>query len=124
MSYDYKEINDEDIEIFDKDGNRIYTKKESKNKNNLLAWFPLLLALIYTISPIDILPNIPVIGWADDYILLITALLNGIQNGVFADNPTINKLLKYIKWSIFIVGIIAILIVLFLITLIFKIIAN
>ena len=120
----YKEIDDKDIEIFDKDGNRIYSKKESKSKNTILAWIPLLLAFIYTISPIDIIPDIPIIGCTDDSLLIITALLNGIQNGIFADNPYINKVLNYIKWSIFIFGVIAILIMILLITLIFKLIVK
>lgn len=56
---DYKEIPDEDIEILGKDG--IYRKyseyKQKEEKKKIVYWIPFILALIYVLSPIDIVPD-------------------------------------------------------------------
>ncbi|MDR2425638.1 MAG: DUF1232 domain-containing protein [Endomicrobium sp.] len=47
-----------------------------KIKRTKLAWIILIFAAIYTISPIDIIPDAPVIGWVDDAFVDIIAILN------------------------------------------------
>ena len=45
-------------------------------KMKLYTYLLMILALVYTISPIDLLPDfIPVIGWVDDGILLYLVFL-------------------------------------------------
>ncbi len=47
-----------------------------KNKKGL-SWVFLILAVIYILSPIDIIPDlIPVLGWGDDFIVGALALIN------------------------------------------------
>ena len=78
----------------------------SENKENQPAsqgikpWIPLILALIYTVSPIDLVPDfIPIVGWFEDALLVIVGGLNGIQNGVLEANSSLRTLIKYLKWG-------------------------
>ncbi|MCL2800124.1 MAG: YkvA family protein [Endomicrobia bacterium] len=48
-----------------------------KRKRPLLAWVFLIFAIIYTISPVDLIPDaIPVVGWFDDALINLAAILN------------------------------------------------
>ena len=88
-------------------------------------WIPLILALIYTVSPIDLVPDfIPIVGWFEDALLVIVGGLNGIQNGVLEANSSLRTLIKYLKWGLLIIGGIAILIVVLLVVLVFKVATN
>ncbi|CCY75932.1 DUF1232 domain-containing protein [Brachyspira aalborgi] len=88
-------------------------------------WIPLILALIYTVSPIDLIPDfIPIVGWFEDALLVIVGGLNGIQNGVLEANSSLRTLIKYLKWGLLIIGGIAILIVVLLVVLVFKVVSK
>ena len=88
-------------------------------------WIPLILALIYTVSPIDLVPDfIPIVGWFEDALLVIVGGLNGIQNGVLETNSSLRTLIKYLKWGLLIIGGIAILIVVLLVVLVFKVVSK
>ena len=99
--------------------------KEYDNKpasHGIKPWIPLILALIYTVSPIDLVPDfIPIVGWFEDALLLIVGGLNGIQNGILDANSSLRTLIKFVKWGILIIGGIAILIVVLLVVLVFKV---
>ncbi|MDA1470023.1 YkvA family protein [Brachyspira hyodysenteriae] len=98
---DYIEIPDEDLEILGKDG--IYRKYSTYKKNNrkskLIYWIPFLLAVIYTISPIDLVPDRIPIGKLDDIILLAITLYYGLKKADFSDNPIINVIIRNIILS-------------------------
>ncbi|PPS21857.1 DUF1232 domain-containing protein [Brachyspira murdochii] len=98
---DYVEIPDEDLEILGKDG--IYRKYSTYKKNNrksrLIHWIPFLLAVIYTISPIDLVPDRIPIGKLDDIILLAITLYYGLKKANFSDNPIINVIIRNIILS-------------------------
>lgn len=98
--------------------------KEYDNKpasQGIKLWIPLILALLYTISPVDLVPDfIPIVGWFEDALLLIVGGLNGIQNGILDANSSLRTLIKFVKWGILIIGGIAILIVVLLVVLVFK----
>jgi uncharacterized membrane protein YkvA (DUF1232 family) len=50
--------------------------KVGKNKKEL-SWVFLILAVIYMLSPIDIIPDlIPVLGWGDDVVVGVLAFIN------------------------------------------------
>ena len=88
-------------------------------------WIPLILALIYTVSPIDLVPDfIPIVGWFEDALLVIVGGLYGIQNGVLEANSSLRILIKYLKWGLLIIGGIAILIVVLLVVLVFKVVSK
>lgn len=98
---DYIEIPDEDLEILGKDG--IYRKYRTYKKNNrkskLIYWIPFLLAVIYTLSPIDLVPDRIPIGKLDDIIMLSITLYYGLKKADFSDNPIINVIIRNIILS-------------------------
>ncbi|MBW5396768.1 DUF1232 domain-containing protein [Brachyspira pilosicoli] len=97
----------------------------TKNKSGIKAWLPLILAVIYTISPVDLVPDtLPIAGWLEDILFLIVGGLNGIENGVLDDNSSVKKIIKFLKWGLLIVGIIGILIIILLAVLVFKVATN
>lgn len=97
-----------------------YNENQPASKG-IKPWIPLILALIYTVSPIDLVSDfIPIVGWLEDALLVIVGGLNGIQNGVLEANSSLRTLIKYLKWGLLIIGGIAILIVVLLVVLVFK----
>ena len=98
--------------------------KEYDNKpasQGIKPWIPLILALLYTISPVDLVPDfIPIVGWFEDALFVIVGGLNGIQNGILDANSSLRTLIKFVKWGILIIGGIAVLIVVLLVVLVFK----
>ena len=108
-----------------------YNNEDNTNNENkpaqpgILPWIPLILAVIYTVSPVDLVPDvIPVLGWFEDALFLLVGGLNGIQNGVVEANSSIRKIIKFIKWGLLIIGVIGILIVVLLVVLVFKVASN
>ena len=101
-----------------------YNENKPASKG-IKPWIPLILALIYTISPVDLVPDvIPVVGWLEDALLAIAGGLHGIQNGILSADSSLRTLIKYLKWGILIIGGIAILIVVLLVVLVFKLATN
>lgn len=101
-----------------------YNENQPASKG-IKPWIPLILALIYTVSPIDLVPDfIPIVGWLEDALLVIVGGLNGIQNGVLEANSSLRTLIKYLKWGLLIIGGIAILIVVLLVVLVFKVVTK
>lgn len=80
------------------------------NNKNKLATLPVIIAIIYVISPVDFIPDaLPFIGQADDAVILVTAVLNLLQNVL---PEFLGKLCKSLKWILIVL--VAILIILFL----------
>ncbi len=80
----------------------------------MLAIGLFLAAIAYTISPIDIVPDIPIVGWVDDIFALITTSLYGIQKTLGRASETVEKIAKYAKYITIILGVIAVLLILLL----------
>ena len=56
---------------------------ENKNEqvSHVGAWIGAALAVLYMVSPVDILPDVvPVAGWVDDILITVTGGLNLIQS--------------------------------------------
>ena len=102
-----------------------YNNENQPASQGIKPWIPLILALIYTVFPIDLVPDfIPIVGWFEDALLVIVGGLNGIQNGVLEANSSLRTLIKYLKWGLLIIGGIAILIVVLLVVLVFKVVSK
>lgn len=93
----------------------IKDKKESRN-----AWIIAALGLVYAISPIDFIPDIPVVGWIDDFFVLSAALLNLWEKSTGRTEYSLRKILKTLKWVVVILGIIVILLMILIGALIIK----
>jgi hypothetical protein len=85
-------------------------EKKEKTKALLLT----LLGAIYAISPLDIIPDIPIIGWIDDFFVLSAAILNLLEHMTGREHYTLRKGFKYAKWLLIIIGIIVIIILVLL----------
>mgnify|MGYP004493965575 FL=1 len=78
------------------------------------------LAVLYDVSPVDIIPDIPVVGWIDDFIITASAGLNCIEKFTEESSKTLSVIAKTLKWGMIIIGTILILIVVLLAELIIK----
>lgn len=90
------------------------------NKKKFWSYIFLIAAMIYGAIPTDILPDVPVIGWIDDFVIGTAALTNFVQQQFFQTNEAVNKLLKTVKFVLIALAILIILVVFLLITLIVK----
>lgn len=60
-----------------------------------------MLALAYDLSPIDAVPDaIPVLGWLDDVGVTVMAAMNVYQQFAKDQNSTLVKLIRYTKWML------------------------
>ena len=76
MEEEQKAIEPEIVDEIPKQENKINIGKNKKE----LSWVFLILAVIYILSPIDIIPDlIPILGWGDDFIVGALALINFIN---------------------------------------------
>ena len=91
-----------------------------EKQNTTGAWILAILAVIYVLSPIDVVPDIPVIGWVDDFFVATAASLNLIEKKIGDTNAILSKILGILKWLLIIIGIIGILIMFLIVTLILK----
>lgn len=87
-------------------------------------WVWTRLSIAYMLSPIDIIPDIPVVGWVDDFFITATAGLNLIQGYAADSSHSLAQLVKMVKWALIIFGVICILLVLLLGALIVKMFSN
>lgn len=87
-------------------------------------WALMFLSVAYLLSPVDIIPDIPVVGWVDDFFIIIVAGLNLLQGYASEGNSSLAQLLKFVKWAVIIFGVISILLILLLGTLIVKLLSN
>ncbi len=85
---------------------------KNQGRASPLLW--LLLSIIYAVSPIDIIPDIPFIGWVDDITFLAVAVLNYVEKGTGIHSPSLVSIVKAIKWIALVLGVIAIALVLIL----------
>lgn len=69
------------------------------------------LALAYDLSPVDIIPDAPVVGWVDDFFITATAGLNLIQQYTSESMQWLSQIAKTLKWLTIILGVIVVLLV-------------
>lgn len=88
------------------------------------AWTWMVLAILYSLSPIDIVPDVlPIAGWADDILVLGTSALNLLQTYTQNSNATLSAILKTLKYLVLFGGIIIVLILVLIAFLVYKAIA-
>lgn len=81
------------------------------NGNMVMPIIWMAAAFLYDVSPFDVIPDVPVIGWIDDFFITATATLNLIQKAAEDSVPWLAQIAKNLKWIMIILGIIAILLV-------------
>ena len=75
-------------------------------------------AALYDVSPVDIIPDIPVVGWIDDILITLTAILNCIQQFTKETAHTLSIIAKILKWILVLLGGILIVLLFFAMSLI------
>ena len=95
-----------------------------QDKSTFASWILAGLGILYTLSPIDLISDIPVIGWVDDFFVIATTLLNLCENELGKVSETLGTILRTFKWIVLVLGIIAVLLVLLLGTFIYKMITS
>ncbi len=130
--YDDIEAVEVEVEIVDDNsqtsdsGSKLNTddKADGKSYGGIKPWIPLILAITYAAIPFDIIPDVPVVGWLEDGLLIAVAVLNGIEKSALANNLALQKIFKYIKWGLFIAGVLAITIIVLLVVVITKTVSS
>ena len=94
-------------------------EESSPAKKERMPAIMLALAVLYTISPIDLIPDIPIIGWVDDATFLIAAIMNYLEKSGNVNNPFYSThgpktaaMLRKAKWIVLGVGAIACILIL------------
>ena len=96
-------------------------EQQSNSSNTHWAWFWMILAVLYSVSPIDIIPDfIPLAGWADDILGLGISGLNLLQVYTAKSNAALSAILNILKWILLLGGILIVLILVLIGFLIYK----
>jgi len=93
-------------------------------KIGVFDWVFLVLAIIYAISPIDLIPDVPGVGWIDDAVFLLSSSLNLLQKKIGETNVILSTILNVIKIVVIFLGILIVLVLLLTGTLIFELIKK
>lgn len=90
-------------------------KNNETKKSPIGAWIFFIASLVYTVIPIDIIPDIiPIAGYVEDGTLLLASGLNLVEQYTDKNNSTLLSILKKLKWALIILGIVAVLLITFL----------
>ena len=71
-------------------------------------WVLMVLCLLYGISPVDIIPDIPIVGQIDDLIILVSGSLNLAQRYMERTASSFASIVKATKWIVIALGVIVI----------------
>lgn len=81
---------------------RFYNSSMKELKQGIKAMALLVIALIYLISPIDIIPDVlVVIGWLDDILVTVGSIIYAREAAskiFWGDNEPRNRFLSFIMW--------------------------
>ncbi|NYI50218.1 YkvA family protein [Macellibacteroides fermentans] len=82
-----------------------------ERKSTLGAWIMAALGFVYMLSPIDVIPDIPVVGWVDDFFVMTSTGFNLLEKELGQTNDMVRGIFKTLKWITIVTGIIAVLLV-------------
>ena len=71
-------------------------------------WVLMVLCLLYGISPVDIIPDVPIVGQIDDLIILASGTLNLTQRYLERADSSLTTIVKVTKWIVIALGAIVI----------------
>lgn len=84
-----------------------------ENKVSFWPYVLLGLAMLYAISPIDIIPDIPIIGWVDDALFMLVAGINVIEKGFLSTHKELQSIVRILKWIVILIGLVLVVIIVF-----------
>jgi uncharacterized membrane protein YkvA (DUF1232 family) len=67
------------------------------------VWF--VLSIIYLVSPVDLIPDVPIIGQIDDFFVTAIGTLNLVQKTCYKTMSTLSSIAKILKWILIVLAI-------------------
>ncbi len=65
------------------------------------AWVWIAIAVLYSIAPLDFIPDvIAPYGWVDDILVVAISIINLVQSYLMPKNEALAKMVKRIKWIV------------------------
>lgn len=65
------------------------------------AWVLIAVAVLYSIAPLDFVPDvITPYGWVDDILVVAISIINLVQSCLMPKNEALAKIIKRIKWIV------------------------
>ncbi len=65
------------------------------------AWLWIAIAVLYSIAPLDFIPDvITPYGWVDDILVVAISIINLVQSYLMPKNEALAKMVKRIKWIV------------------------
>lgn len=86
----------------------VLVMNKQSQRSMVFPVFLFMLAIFYDISPIDLIPDIPVVGYIDDFFITAIATLNLLEKWLQDSSIVLASLLRLAKWLVVFVGIIAV----------------
>lgn len=86
-------------------------KFDTKEKASTLHWVPLIIAVLYAVSPVNlILREAQIFGfievdWFEDVLFMLVGALHGLQKNILIGKPKQQKIVNLAKWILLGVGI-------------------
>ena len=84
------------------------------NRKQITSIILLIGTIVYDFIPADLIPDIPVIGWIDDFFVTSSALFNCIQQFSDDGNEILTRIMKWLKWTCLLLAVLIILVFLLL----------
>ena len=75
----------------------------------VVPWVIMVHCLLYGVSPVDIIPDIPIVGQIDDLIIMLSGSLNLAQGYMERGDSSLTSIVKVTKWIVIALGAIVIL---------------
>ena len=75
----------------------------------VVPWVIMVLCLLYGVSPVDIIPDVPIVGQIDDFIIMASGTLNLAQRYMERADSSFTTIVKVTKWIVIALGAIVIL---------------
>jgi len=79
---------------------------EEKEGSLLMPYVFFGLAVLYALLPVDLVPDVPIVGWVDDISLLLISGLNLAEKKAGEVGSSLRKKIRFLKWSVVAVGIV------------------
>jgi len=86
----------------------VSTVERGSEHSLVLPVILLILAVVYDLSPVDVIPDVPVAGYIDDFFITVTAFLNFFQKWLEGSSLVLAAIVQWLKWGVVFLGVMAV----------------